>query len=1091
MSGRGGYATHVNSRVLALTRATGWFTTLAMLSSLAASAGLAADRFALILSDPPVTQQFRTKAAFRSTAATAHRDAIRAAQSGLRNELRARRIPATGAAQLTVNAVFVHAAPEREAELRALPGVVSVVRVRRYKLKLNRALEMANVPAAWAMTGSPGNAGQGVKIAVLDTGIDLSHPAFNDDGYKPLDGFPRCSGYIADDNCAGFTNRKVIVARSYVSQLAAADNGAADDYTPRDHVGHGTATAATAAATPVMGPFGVQLSGVAPRAYLGIYRIYGTPGVNGFTSDEVMIQAFEDALADDMDVVSFSVGMPALTAPLTATCGPQGRDVCDLLATALESLTGQGLLVVAAAGNEGASGFDEFGEPYSTHGSVTSPATLSSVLSVGAITSSRQFTSSVLVAAGPGSGALRVPAYFALESAMFEPLTAPVADVAQIGDNGRLCGPVDGSPLAGRIAIIARGGCTFKQKTENAVQAGAVGVIFYQAGPEPFAHLISIGMDEIVAVMITAEDARTLLAAIAGDSSRAVTLDPSLSETENPRGNLVASFSSRGPTIAEGLAKPDLAAPGTTIVVPTQTQDIDGSMYSDTGYTIVDGTSFSTPIVAGAAAVVRQLHPEYSAAQIRSVLVNTASSAVGPEDARTRVTEVGAGKLDLKRALQTNVAVEPPSLSFGILTPTVTFPLQRTFKLSSIGTSPQTFLLTVEAANTFGGAISVEPASVSLNPRDSANITVKLSGSPRGPGHHDGYIKVAANNVDIRIPYLFSIGDGRPVAIVPLTGNGFVGIVSERITDVEVLFRIIDRYGIGVPGVPVNFTPVNRRGRIAQGDRETDALGIARAIPIMPATPGPVTILGSANFGELQFEFFGYAEAIPVVRSAVDAADRKEKPFAPGSLISVLGTGLSDVYLQAPDDHLPMALDTVTVSFHAANGSWPGWVHYISPEEVTVQVPWELQGQRNVQIRTGNFGIFSERFELALAAAPAPSVFTQTDDSGLPVVDAMGIDNQPTGLQTNPARRGQPISVYANGLGPVRNRADATSPTVAMPLVTVGGVQAEVLSSRLATDRAGYYEVKIRIANETPAGLQDLVLAIGGITAEAVKMNVR
>src|SRR6185503_14898732 len=123
-------------------------------------------------------------------------------------------------------------------------------------------------------------------------------------------GYPRCSG----DDCA-FTNNKVIVARSYVRQLAAGSaplNPAADsrpdDYSPRDRVGHGTAVASTAAGFSNTGL--VTFSGVAPKAYLGNYKIYGSPEVNDFTTEDVIIQALEDAMKDGMDIVSFSSGAP-------------------------------------------------------------------------------------------------------------------------------------------------------------------------------------------------------------------------------------------------------------------------------------------------------------------------------------------------------------------------------------------------------------------------------------------------------------------------------------------------------------------------------------------------------------------------------------------------------------------------------------------------------------------------------------------------------------------------------------------------------------------------------------------------------------
>ena len=206
--------------------------------------------------------------------------------------------------------------------MQSIPGVSSVVPIRTYHRKLNRATALVNAPAAWSALGGVNNAGAGVKIAILDTGIDQQHPAFQDPSLPMPAGYPRCNG----DDCA-FTNNKVIVARSYVQQLAAGSsplNPAADsrpdDYSPRDRIGHGTAVASTAAGHTNTGL--VTFSGVAPAAYLGNYKIYGSPEVNDFTADDVIIQALEDAMNDGMDIVSFSSGGPAFTGPLDtgATC---------------------------------------------------------------------------------------------------------------------------------------------------------------------------------------------------------------------------------------------------------------------------------------------------------------------------------------------------------------------------------------------------------------------------------------------------------------------------------------------------------------------------------------------------------------------------------------------------------------------------------------------------------------------------------------------------------------------------------------------------------------------------------------------------
>src|SRR6185295_12480813 len=143
-------------------------------------------------------------------------------------------------------------------------------RVRTFKPLLDHALPLHHVPEAWNLVGID-NAGVGMKIAIIDTGIDMDHAGFHDPSLSIPDGFPRAN---TEDDLA-FTNHKVIVARSYASLFGSFE----PDASPRDHVGHGTALAMAAAGVLNAGPL-AAISGVAPKAYLGSYKVFGTPGYN-------------------------------------------------------------------------------------------------------------------------------------------------------------------------------------------------------------------------------------------------------------------------------------------------------------------------------------------------------------------------------------------------------------------------------------------------------------------------------------------------------------------------------------------------------------------------------------------------------------------------------------------------------------------------------------------------------------------------------------------------------------------------------------------------------------------------------------------
>jgi subtilisin family serine protease len=173
-------------------------------------------RWALILDAPAsVTLSSSARMAADSTAAAR----IEAEQRSLRAALAERKIPVTGSVQTLMNAVFVEAGPERAAELRSLPGVRLAVPMRRLRRHLDAAIDLVNARTAWNAVGGMQNAGAGVKIGIIDTGIDQDHPAFVDGSLTPPAGFPKCSG----DDCK-YTNKKVIVARSYVSMLTSSSN---------------------------------------------------------------------------------------------------------------------------------------------------------------------------------------------------------------------------------------------------------------------------------------------------------------------------------------------------------------------------------------------------------------------------------------------------------------------------------------------------------------------------------------------------------------------------------------------------------------------------------------------------------------------------------------------------------------------------------------------------------------------------------------------------------------------------------------------------------------------------------------------------
>ena len=1070
------------------------------------SATFLANRYALILADVPVAERmtaYRLEA--QTTQARDYQRAIEAAQQRLRTELDTRGIRIAGSAQVLINALFVEADPAREAELRALPGVKAVVPIRLFRRKLNRALPLVNAPAAWNALGGSQNAGLGMKIAILDTGIDQNHPAFQDSSLPIPPGYPICQ----PQDCS-YTNNKVIVARSYVRQLAAGSgtNPAADsrpdDYSPRDRIGHGTATASVAAGTANQGP-AAAISGIAPKAYLGNYKIFGSPELNDFSSGDVIILALEDALKDGMDVASLSLGATALAGPLDtgAACGNPVAAPCDPVAQAVENAVKAGMSVVAAAGNEGDTGANA-----PTLNSIDSPGDAPSAIAAGASTNSHTFTNSVRVPGSDAPASLRqVPALFSDGPLPVQPVTASLRDVAQLQNDGLACTSLPGGSLSGAIALILRGTCGFLQKVLNAQAAGAVGVIFYQNNSQPIVPPGGLSSTTIPSAMISNSDGVALKNFIDANADHAGTLDPVLLESYNPQlANLLPSFSSLGPSTGDASIKPDLVAVGTDMYMATENFDPMGDLYSRDGYTVASGTSFSTPLVAGAAALVKQKNPGFTPAQIKSSLVNNAAlDVVDLFGAIGGVDEIGGGKLDAGASLAATVTSAPSSISFGALAAASSLPMTKTLQVTNNGSSAVTLSVTVSPgrsdANT---AVTADQSSLTLNPGASGSLSLTLAAVSSGgfpqPGAYEGKIRLQGGSVSLHVPYSYLVGDHSPANIIPLVGDLFDGTVGEIIPDGAIAIKLIDNEGLPVQGAAVSTRVVAGGGSIQNADSQTDAYGIASAVPVLGPQAGRQAFALTA--GGRSWQFDGQARAKPAIpaNGIVNGASfEAAKPVAPGSYISIFGSALSDDINQASSLPLPLAIDFVNVSFDvpAAKLSLPGRLIYVSPGQINVQIPWELAGQSSVQVKVTIDFSRSNVYTLPLAAQ-SPSFFESKDASGNSFVAALDENNRPINAG-NPALRGHAIQLFANGLGAVTNQPATGDPapfsplaqTIAAATVDIGGKQAQVSYSGLAPGFPGLYQLNVVVPPDASSGIDPVAVSIGGANSKPSNLSVQ
>jgi minor extracellular serine protease Vpr len=1050
-----------------------------------AFAGTRPEEYALILQDPPLARQPATRARIES------------AQRQLRGELARRKIRVGGSVETLLNAVFVRVPRDRVAELRSLAGLKHVVRLPRLKRNLNVAVNLVNVPAAWsALSGGMANAGAGVKIAIVDSGIDNTHPAFQDASLQPPAGYP-----LGD---AAYTNGKIIVARSYEPMFFLPD-----DTTPRDRSGHGTALAMIAAGETNAGPL-AAITGVAPKAWLGNYKIFGTPGVNDTTSFAAAIQALEDAVADHMDIAVVAFGSLPLSGPLDTdpACATSGvpsayQDDCDIPAQAVENAVALGMTVVVAAGNDALSS-----NQAPALNSINSPGTAPSAITVGASTNAH-----ILYAAVTVNGS-NVPSNLqTLDAAVGDgvkltgPLTATLQDVTAADPTGLACSVLPSGSLAGAIALIERGNCDFSTKIDYAQQAGAIGVVLYQdpghPTDPPFGDL---GAEDtgIPAVMIDNADGSALEAYMASNSNVQATLTPAL-HVETASSNLVTDFTSRGPSIDYSI-KPELVAVGQGIYTATESLDPTGDLYDPTGYTTVEGTSFAAAMAAGAAALVKQANPGFSPAQIKSALVNTASiDANDISDSGSGeplISAVGAGKLNAAAALAPGATVVPSTASFGWVGPgsaaqTVPLTVTNTGKTAATFTlawAPDATSLDPDSSDVIGAS----PSSLQLAAGTQGQVNVFLRGGFTVPGIYDGVFTISGPNTNLRVPYWYLESDGVPFDILPVYDSSFFGTVGD--TCWYLAFKVVDQFGIAVPSQSAAFNGATGGGSQSTSSScsaaaETNGYGIAWTNVDLGPSPGDETFQVQA--GGLTTSFYANVRPVPSIgaNGVVDAASYQVgKGLAPGSYITIFGTALSDATQDLSTNFLPFSMSGVSVSFQSPDGAqgWPGRLWYVSPSQINVQIPWELEGLTSAQL-TVNVADVSVPYTIPISPY-LPAMFVYGDHLAI-----AQDQNYQLVTASNPAQPGQYIIIYANGLGAVDHpplSGEATpsqqlASTLVKPTVTIGGLAADVLFSGLTPGSIGLYQIDVQVPANAPPGLQPVVIAQNGVSSQPANLPVQ
>ncbi len=614
--------------------------------------------------------------------------------------------------------------------LRALPNVHAVIPEKHHARRLQTSVAAVGARQVWQ--GVPGRTGKGIRIGIIDSGIDYLH--------GDLGGSGRVADHRSNDPTriepGTFPTAKVIggldlVGDDYDSSNSntASPRPDPDPLDPAEN-GHGSHVAGIAAGSgvtragvPYRGPYGAAIDGVewrvapgvAPEASLYAIKVFGR---GGLTSSSIVVQALNRAAdpngdgdpEDHLDVLNLSLG---------SSFGED--DPSDPEVSAVRRLTALGCVVVMSAGNGGNTAFK-----------IDSPAVASSGIAV-----ANSYDS------GYSTGAVRVEQPLALAGllpaveASFTPALAGMQTIRSrvaMVQPALACEPVqNASKLAGRIALVDRGICYFIDKVKALQAAGAIGVIVVNNVDGPPVGMAGVGDASsitIPAVMI-GKDAGDLLKPLleiadgvqVSLSADAVIAFPELADT-------LAESSSRGLVWPTLRLKPDLSAPGSSI----------DSIRAGSGLEPVSqtGTSMAAPHVAGAAALLREANPGWAAADIKAALMNTAYSPMrATNGAPYPESRVGAGRLAVAEAMKTSVVArgqadpEAVSLSFGAIL--ASSPLTRTQTVSLVNRGIAAVSYRVASSNTLdqpGVRLVPQSTDVVVPAGGTAEVTVVLLVDP-------------------------------------------------------------------------------------------------------------------------------------------------------------------------------------------------------------------------------------------------------------------------------------------------------------------------------------------------------------------------
>lgn len=635
----------------------------------------------------------------------------------------------------------------------SIPGVVAVQSDSLRQPLTDSSPGFIGATSLYPSLGGNANAGKGVIFGVLDSGAWPEHPSLADKGNlaappAKADGTARTCDF-GDNPLTPATdvfvcNHKLIGGKAFLdTYLSSPTRAAAEVYkTARDSDGHGTHTGTTSAgdvisSAKVLGVERGPIQGIAPGAWVSVYKVCGADGC--FSSDSAA--AVEQAILDGVKVINFSIS--GGTAPFT-----------DPVELAFLDAYAAGVFVSASGGNDGpGAGTVNHLSPW--------------VTTVAASTQKREFDSTLTLTGG-GATLVQVGASI---TAGVSAATAVVLSSAAPYSNNLCTTPAPAGTFTGKIVACARGSNARVDKGYNVKAGGAVGMILYNPA------LADVETDNHWLPTVHLADGTAFVAFMAAHPAVTATFTAGVKSFGS--GDVLAAFSSRGP--AGSFIKPDVTAPGVEILAGnTPTPESITAGPPGEYFMAIAGTSMSSPHTAGSAVLLKALHPDWTPGQIKSALMTTANTAVVKEDETTPADpfDIGSGRINLTVAGNPGLTFDETAANLAAIEasplkavdanlPSVNAPvlpgtLTTTRVAKNVTNQAQTYK--VSATAPAGSTISVSPSVFTVAAGKTAKITITITSLTPTAEQQFGQVKLTPTRAGLPALHL-------PVAFVPQQGD--------------------------------------------------------------------------------------------------------------------------------------------------------------------------------------------------------------------------------------------------------------------------------------------------------------------------------